>query len=190
MNLSPIVIATAVALVACRHDTAGPSAEPTTAPGTTPGTAAARPASSPTRDALADGSITREEHDDIQRRTTESLAKLQSLAIVEVGQLIVDAPAASFNCYGPCENDADTRAWMLEHAKQSLRLDELLAVASRVKGKGGDDVDRMDAALQALRALAIVEIDGIFHDSGRCDRFGCPESISATVALADALAKR
>lgn len=192
MNLSLITaIATTTALAACHHDTAAsPTADTTVTPGVTPGEPAAT--GSPARDALADGRVSRTEHDLVQRSASESLQKLQALSIVRVGQLIVDAPAGTGNCYGPCEGDPTSDAWMIEHARQAVRLEELLTVATKVHdaAKPGDSVTNNELALIALRGLKIIEIDGVYYDSSRCYSVGCPESLAATVALADALAKK
>lgn len=201
MNLSLIAaLATTSALVACHQDHHG--APPTTAePMAVQQTksAAAQPAAGTTQTrpstvveaALADGKVSRNEHNRVAAAASDALQRLQALKIVDVGALVVDAPQASFRCYGPCEGDPATDAWMLEHARQTRRLESMVAVASELRpGEPADVAGRLDAALVALRSLEIVEIAGVHIEAGRCYGLGCPEAVAATVALADAMAAR
>lgn len=114
-----------------------------------------------------------------------SLERLAALDIVAFGALIVDAPAASGNCYGPCPEDPNDQVWLQEHARQAGRLAGLVAAAEEAAQAPelpyGTDVS---ASVEALNGLEIVEVTGV---SMTTNCYGpCPEVLGQTAALAEA----
>ena len=114
----------------------------------------------------------------------ESLARLEELDIVHVGDVIVKSPAASSNCYGPCADDPKDQAWLAEHAAQTLRLKAFVDAAEKAAAappaQWGTDVS---ASLDALKGLEIVHVQGV---SMTRNCYGpCPDVLGKTQALAD-----
>ena len=135
--------------------------------------------------ALEDGHMDRAEHAETVNAVAQSLERLAELEILHVGALVVDAPEASMNCYGPCEDDPDDQAFMQEHARQAARLAALVEAAEGAAAYApAADPENVGAAVEALRALEIVEIHG--PQTGNC--YGpCPGD-DATAGVIERLA--
>lgn len=189
-------IATLAAVFACSHDratSAAPVVETTPTPvAVAPATPAApRPAEA----ALVDGHITRDEFDAVSRELQSSLEQLAALKILDVGQLVAEQPTGAMNCYGPCEDDPATQAWMQEHARQVDRLHDLVDTAARVAAATRTTASwgEAQAAVRALSDLKIIEIEGIHHESPSCYVAHCPgdpKRAATLVALAKAARAR
>lgn len=150
----------------------------------------ATPAATPVASA-ADTVVTREAYEQNAQRASDSLQALAELELVYVGDMIVDAPAASHNCYGPCDDDPVDLAWMAEHARQTERLSRLTELAGEVAGAHATPVADLTEALEALDALQIVGIQGVQYapSSGNCYVSACPgddEQRGRVAALAEA----
>ena len=130
---------------------------------------------------LDDGHIDPTEHAAAEEQAREALDRLDALELLVVGELVVDAPAGSPNCYGlPCVDDEDWQPWMQEHARQVQRLDRLAEVAEEVVSAAADPIDfgayDADGALDALNALEIVAFEAIdWEQGGNCYVSLCPE---------------
>lgn len=121
------------------------------------------------------GHIDRATFDTTAQGVEESLARLAGLELVTLGQLVVDAPAASHNCYGPCADDPADQAWMQEHARQADRLATLVELAETIAAQPAEPADDPQPALDALRGLRIVEIAGMdYATDGGCYVGFCP----------------
>ena len=121
-------------------------------------------------DALADGKVSYAEFQENDTAARDSIRQLAELEVLAVGDLIVDAPEGSQNCYGPCEDDATDQVWMQEHAWQVARLQALTeeAVALAQQAPTANPMDRQ-ASLDALNELEIIEIEGMFqHQPANC----------------------
>lgn len=141
--------------------TSAPVTVPTTASLTTPGLARAQ---TPPRSA------------------DESLARLRSLEIFSVGAMVWEQPAEAFNCYGPCPGSE--RVIARAEAAGAARLDAFTAAAvtaSRdavTNHAGACDATAIEANLQALRALRVVEVGDFLavqpSESSNCYGVVCP----------------
>ncbi|MEZ4321908.1 MAG: hypothetical protein R3F61_30830 [Myxococcota bacterium] len=128
-----------------------------------------------TPESLADGHVTYDEWSANTQAIADSMTRLAQLELLEVGQLIVDAPAGSQNCYGPCADDPVAQAWMQEHARQAARLEALVELAEQVASAPAEPTADVTEAVQALDALAIVEVSGPHYTSdGSCYVSVCP----------------
>ena len=112
----------------------------------------------------------------------QSLDRLRSLEIVNVGRLVMNLPSEATACYGlPCPGGPWVAPTELERARQAPRLAKLaeLAVAeSRDAGLSPAPAGAAAAAVAALADLKIVEVAGLVlaspRYSGHC--YGiCPE---------------
>ncbi len=127
-------------------------------------------------DALADGNVSYAEYQANSTAARESIADLMALEVLAVGEVIVDAPEGAHNCYGPCEDDATDQAWMQEHAWQVARLEALTAEAQAAAAEAptADPASRQPD-IDALNALQIVEIQGMFQETpANCYIGACP----------------
>jgi hypothetical protein len=118
-----------------------------------------------------------------------NLTRLEDLEIFEVGELIVNAPAEAFNCYGPCPGfetaEADAKA------ESAVRLAALVDIAEVAAGLPIDEKDcdaaTIDANLEALEALGIVEVGDLMvvepKTSANCYNLPCQEDIDEAEAL-------
>lgn len=201
MNAATITALAALATaLACSHDRApseAPVADASPAPADAAPVAApvAADEPSPAAAALADGRVTREEFDAVSAELHESLGRLASLQILEVGQLLAEQPSGAMNCYGPCDEDPATQAWMLEHARQVDRLHELVDTAERVAAASPPSAtwDEAQAAVRELADLKIIEIESIHRESPSCELGQCPGDparAATLVALANAARPR
>lgn len=120
---------------------------------------------------MSDGHVSYWEWTQLRTEVTEDLQRLAELDILEVGELIVDAPEGSSNCYGPCEEDPQDQVWMQAYAQQAARLDALADHAEAtqpVPVETDDAIDVMRADVEVLRALRIVELDSGFVEGSNC----------------------
>lgn len=142
---------------------------------------------------LADGHVTYAEYQASEQDVQDSLARLDALDVLTVGQLIVDAPSGSHNCYGPCEDDDVAQAWMQVHAVQAARLVALVDAAEAVADQGPTaDLAGVDPDIDALQERQIVEIEGMRHGAGgrtACYTDPCPDD-PVRAGVIDGLAAR
>lgn len=109
----------------------------------------------------------------------ENLARLRGLAVFEVGVLMVDAPDGAYACYGPCPQFKDEIAAAEAHAAGRLgRLVEVAAKATADASAESCAAATIERNLAALRALKIVDVQGLVRDlpeGGSCYAGQCPE---------------
>lgn len=162
------IIALSVALGGCASQTPTPAAPQ---PDPTESTPAVAPPVS-----LEDGHVTYQEYQETAAQAQASLERLGALELLTLGELVVDAPTGPANCYGPCADDATDQAWMQEHARQAERLDALVdAAESAAEAATAADPGDIGASIEALDALRIVEVDGMYHDQAAgCYVGTCP----------------
>lgn len=89
----------------------------------------------------------------------EHLARLQALDLFEVGDLIVEAPPGSMNCYGPCPGFEDEIAAV--QLEQEQRLAQLVDIAESTRAAESLDPNLhvgVDSHLEALASLQIVAV--------------------------------
>ena len=120
-----------------------------------------------------------------------NLARLASLDVFEVGQLLVQAPEGAYNCYGPCPEFEDEIAAARQDA--AVRLASFTERAMAAEPEAGDNPDPAGdlAALRALQVVAIGELLETEPESNpRCYGFPCSEDIAAAEAHNDRRARK
>jgi hypothetical protein len=116
------------------------------------------------------------------RTVDENLARLRSLEVFTVGQMVWEQPAEAFNCYGPCPGSEAVIA--RAEAAGAARLDAFTRAATAAARDASDDhagacePAAVDANLQALRALRVVEVQDFLavqpRESSNCYGLVCP----------------
>jgi hypothetical protein len=122
-----------------------------------------------------------------------NLERLRALQVVEIKGLIVDREGETGNCYGlPCPGDAPS---VEARGKAALRLQKLVEVAEfaiDVEYVPAACIDRVDANLAALRALAIVEVGTFLRtepaNNPLCYNLPCASDIEAAAVENEARA--
>lgn len=138
--------------------------------------------------------VTYDEYQQNEEEMRESLDALAALEVVTFGELLVDAPQGSFNCYGPCESDPVAQNWMITHARQVDRLSALVDLAEEVAQSAPDAAweEGMDA-LRALDTLQILDFESLYREAdANCYVGLCPEDphrAGVVVALVDRIAQ-
>lgn len=122
----------------------------------------------------------------------ENLARLRALDVFEVGDLIVDYPEGSMNCYGPCPgSEAGIEKAKADAAAKLAKLaDAAESAVKQMNAAGKCDAASVNAHIAALEALKIVHVVGLIQEQPRADRNcyvgHCPEDRAC--ARADKLA--
>jgi hypothetical protein len=120
----------------------------------------------------------------------QDLERLRALQVVEVGQLVLDLPAAATACYGiPCPGSSLWPTYDAEKARQAGRLDQLVTlanVAAHNQYLTPHQASEADAAVQALAGLQIVEVSGLVEakpaNNPSCYNLPCPADQAAAEA--------
>ncbi len=109
----------------------------------------------------------------------ENLARLRALDVFTVGQLVVDVPAGSGFCYGPCPGAEAAIA--AAKTKSATRLARLAAAAEKAAASPLPDACAqpvIDRNLAALAALRIVRVSGLIvtqpSNNPQCNDTPCP----------------
>lgn len=187
MNRSTVALSVSVSVFAACATHPGGASSPSSPSSMPAGSLVEAPAS------LDDGHVTYDEYQGSEATVQDSLRRLAALDVLTVGQLIVDAPSGSQNCYGPCEDDAVAQAWMQVHAVQAARLAALVDAAEAVADQGpAGDPSAVDDDVDALRERQIVEIDGMREgpaDRTVCYTDPCPDDAARAGVIAGLAAK-
>lgn len=169
----------ALALAGCASETPEPNT-PTSSVSTAP---AENANEQPTAPAKASGA-------EAVLQIDENLARLRAIGVFAVGQLVVDYPEGSMNCYGPCAGRATGNQAAKEKAAQRLATFADRAELAAKSPAKGPCTDAIEANLAALRALQIVDVRGFAKTApvsrARCYNLPCPEDLEAAAA-ADAV---
>jgi hypothetical protein len=124
----------------------------------------------------------------------ENLQRLRNLAVFELGDLIVDLPAEATNCYGlPCPGSEDEI--LAAQTDAALRLANFADAAETAVASSYSAYacfSRVDANLEALRALAIVEVGAFLEtqpaNNPYCYNLPCQTDIDAAAIQNEARA--
>lgn len=141
----------------------------------------------PSPASLDDGFVTRAEHDASAQAAGEALAHLAELELIVVSELIVDAPAASGFCYGPCAEEPVDQAWMQAHALQVARLQAFVQVADDARAASASlpfgEFDEAES-VALLNQLQLVEVEAIdWETDGACYIGACPSDDARRAAV-------
>lgn len=167
MQASPITREPYTPAVGAAVEPAGPAPAPVTA---SPYPAAASP-------------------EDVEMTIAEHLDRLDRLAIAEVAGLVMELPSEAAACYGgpPCAGHESV--YEQERARQAARLSGLAVIADEVAQDGSlapAAYATAEQALQALRALRIVDVTALVHSEAQnnpaCYSLPCPEDIARAEA--------
>lgn len=173
MQLSKVAVFTLINLAACGAHVDGSRSSPATgAPSPQP--------------AVADGAVALEQVD-------ENLARLRSLEVFEVGELIVKLPAGATNCYGTCPGFEDAvQAARTQAAQRLANLADTAARAAATPYTAYACLERVDANLEALRSLEVLGVGAFMRSAPEnnplCYNTPCPEDVDAANAKNDARA--
>ncbi|MDP6945253.1 MAG: hypothetical protein QF464_13980, partial [Myxococcota bacterium] len=126
---------------------------------------------------------------DAVEQIEENMARLETLEIFEVGQLIVDVPDEAYNCYGPCEGFETAEADAIAAAAENLAI--LADLAEEAMSQPSDAADcelsSIDTNLEALAGLQVVEVGDLLvaepDTNPNCYNLPCAEDIAAAEAL-------
>jgi len=118
----------------------------------------------------------------------ENLSRLRDLAIFEVGDLIVQLPAEATNCYGaPCPGSEP--AILAARTEAAVRLENLADAAETAVDSAFvayECLSRVDANLEALRQLSIVEVGTFIQSEPQnnpyCYNLPCTSDVEAANA--------
>jgi hypothetical protein len=120
-------------------------------------------------------------------RVDANLARLRGLTVVDVGGLVVEAPAGDHACYGECPEHVGQSAAARERA--AVRLERLVAAAEAAPADPSPaacEPAAIDRNLEALRALRIVEVRGLLVETAKaspnCYNQPCPHDVAAAEA--------
>ena len=123
----------------------------------------------------------------VEQSIEQSFERLRALRIVDVRNLVLNLPAEATACYGlPCEGSVWEQRYRDERARQAPRLARLTDLAeATVHGQYHvtHDKSEAEAAIQALAALAIVEVAGLVEtkpaNNPQCYNLPCPTEVDA-----------
>lgn len=178
MNVKTVAFC-ALALAGCASETPEPNT-PTSSVSTAPAENAAEQPSAPAKANGAEAVL----HID------ENLARLRAIGAFNVGQLVIDYPEGSVNCYGPCKGQEPAIQAAKEQAAQKLATFADRAEIAAKSPAQGPCTDAIEANLAALRALQIVDVRGFAKTEpvsrARCYNLPCHEDLEAAAA-ADAV---
>lgn len=123
----------------------------------------------------------------------DNIARLRALDLFTVGELIVALPSEATNCYGICPGSEAAVA--AAKAEAATKLAAFTDAAERAVAEPYDAYacgERIDRNLEALRALAIVEIGSFIRsqptNNPECYNTPCPSDVAAADALDEARA--
>jgi len=103
----------------------------------------------------------------IEATAEEHLARLDGLALFDVGELLVGMPEMATNCYGPCPEwtamDEEEQAAEIEAIRdtQEARLAALVAIAEDVRAEDGRHRYQTAEELEAATSIAQTQLDAI-----------------------------
>jgi hypothetical protein len=92
----------------------------------------------------------------VEQSIHHSLERLAALRIIDVAQLVLDMPAGSTDCYGPCPGFEER--YRAERARQAPRVESLATLAEATildPNLAPHDKSEAGAALRALADLAV-----------------------------------
>lgn len=168
-----------LALAACAADTPEPNT-PASSTTTVPADRASDKATAPAKANGAEAVL----HID------ENLARLRSIGVFTVGQLVIDYPEGTVNCYGPCPGQEPAIQSAKERAALKLAtFAERAEIAAKAPAAGPCDA-QVEANIAALGALSIVDVQGFAKTTpeshANCYNLPCAEDMAAAKA-ADAV---
>lgn len=118
----------------------------------------------------------------IDAQVSEDLEQLEALEVFTVGELIGGDASQAFNCYDPCDG---AESVVDDYEQRALALNELteVAMADHSESDAECDMDAVDAHLDALRALQVVEVGEFVSQqaapSPYCYNLPCPADEAA-----------
>jgi hypothetical protein len=123
----------------------------------------------------------------------QNLARLRSLNVFEVGELVVNLPAEATNCYDICPGfESVAQALRAQAAERLANLADAAGQAAATPYVGYACSANIDANLEALRSLEVVGVGAFIRslpeNNPRCYSQPCPEDVDAANAKNEARA--
>lgn len=111
----------------------------------------------------------------------ENLARLRAIGVFNVGQLVIEYPEGSVNCYGPCAGQEATIQAAKEKAAVALATFADRAEIAAKSPPAGPCTAAVEANIAALGALKIVDVQGFAKTTpashAHCYNLPCHEDL-------------